>query len=101
MMSDVSCLSLFHNGSLRRTLYICDGNKCRRKICRHLADKMIETLGIGFNQRTADGLVSLKLLWCSGHANSAPIDMVNEDRFEITELSDLDWILAEVVDTMV
>ena len=60
---------------------ICKGTACYVNGANAIADAVMEELGIGDNETTADGLFSLSLVSCLGCCSLAPVMMINEDTY--------------------
>jgi len=77
-------------------VYICDGATCGLAQCRELAARVTGQLGIGMNQRTPDGMISIRSLRCPEHPAALPLLMIDDDRFEIDDWENLERILARM-----
>jgi len=62
-------------------IMICKGTACYVNGANRIADAVMEELGIGDNETTADGLFSLSLVSCLGCCSLAPVVMINEDTY--------------------
>jgi len=62
-------------------IMICKGTACFVNGAERIADAVMEELGIGDNETTADGLFSLSLVSCLGCCSLAPVMMINEDTY--------------------
>ena len=62
-------------------IMICKGTACYVNGANAVADAVMEELGIGDNETTADGLFSLSLVSCLGCCSLAPVMMINEDTY--------------------
>ena len=62
-------------------IMICKGTACYVNGANRIADAVMEELGIGDNETTADGLFSLSLVSCLGCCSLAPVMMINEDTY--------------------
>ena len=62
-------------------IMICKGTACYVNGANAVADAVMEELGIGNNETTADGLFSLSLVSCLGCCSLAPVMMINEDTY--------------------
>ena len=62
-------------------IMICKGTACYVNGADRSADAVMEELGIGDNETTADGLFSLSLVSCLGCCSLAPVMMINEDTY--------------------
>lgn len=57
---------------------LCKGTACYVNGADRIADAVMEELGIGNNETTADGLFSLSLVSCLGCCSLAPVMMIND-----------------------
>ena len=62
-------------------IMICKGTACYVNGANAVADAVMEELGIGDNETTADCLFSLSLVSCLGCCSLAPVMMINEDTY--------------------
>lgn len=62
-------------------IMICKGTACYVNGAERIAAAVMEELGIGDNETTADGLFSLSLVSCLGCCSLAPVMMINEDTY--------------------
>ena len=62
-------------------IMICKGTACYVNGANAVADAVMEELGIGDNETTADGLFSLSLVSCLGCCSLAPVMMINEETY--------------------
>ena len=62
-------------------IMLCKGTACYVNGADRIADAVMEELGIGDNETTADGLFSLSLVSCLGCCSLAPVMMINEDTY--------------------
>ncbi len=76
-------------------LYLCDGIACGLPRCQALAAYVKQLLGLGMNQRTADGSLQIRTLRCREHAAAMPILGVDEEQFEILDFAQVDDLLGE------
>jgi NADH-quinone oxidoreductase subunit E len=61
-------------------LTICTNLPCALQGATHAAEHLKKTLGIGFNETTADGLFTLKEGECMGACGDAPVMLQNNKR---------------------
>lgn len=73
---------------------VCTNVSCMlrggEKIFNHVSAKY----GIGHNQRTDDGVISLEEVECMGACGGAPMIVVNEDFYEDVTIEQVEKILA-------
>ena len=62
-------------------IMLCKGTACYVNGADRIAEAVKEELGIGDNETTADGLLSLSLVSCLGCCSLAPVMMINEDTY--------------------
>ena len=75
---------------------VCTNLPCALSGGVHAADYVKAKLGIGFNETTADGLITLKEGECMGACGDAPVMIVNNKRMCSHMLpDDIDKLLAE------
>ena len=78
-------------------LTVCTNLPCALSGGVHAADYLKQKLGIGFNETTPDGLITLKEGECMGACGDAPVLLMNNRRmcsFMTTEA--IDSLLAEL-----
>jgi len=78
-------------------LTVCTNLPCALSGGVHAADYLKQKLGIGFNETTPDGLITLKEGECMGACGDAPVLLMNNKRmcsFMTTEA--MDKLLAEL-----
>ena len=75
---------------------VCTNVSCMLRGGEKLYDQVSQRYGIGHNQRTADGLVSLEEVECMGACGGAPMIAINEDYFENVTAESLDAMLAKL-----
>jgi NADH-quinone oxidoreductase E subunit len=64
----------------RYKITVCTNLPCALQDAVKAADYLKEKLGIGFNETTADGLITLKEGECMGACGDAPVLLVNNKR---------------------
>ena len=62
-------------------IMICKGTACYVNGADGIVSAVMDELGIGDNETTADGLFSLSLVSCLGCCSLAPVMMINEDTY--------------------
>ena len=81
----------------RFKLTICTNLPCALQGAAVAADHLKRTLGIGFNETTADGRFTLKEGECFGACGDAPVVLVNNKRMEcLMHAQALDVLLGEL-----
>lgn len=80
----------------RYKLTICTNLPCALQGATHAAEHLKKALGIGFNETTADGRITLKEGECMGACGDAPVMLVNNKRMCSFMLPEqIDALLAE------
>lgn len=77
----------------RNHIQVCTNVSCLLRGGESLYNRVSARLGIGHNQRTADGSHSLEEVECMGACGGAPMIAVNEEYFENVTLDGLEGIL--------
>ena len=77
---------------------VCLGTACYVKGSQSLLDKIIEIIGIGPDECTADGKYSLEACRCIGACGLAPVLTVNEDVYGRLTDKDVAGILKKYTD---
>jgi NADH-quinone oxidoreductase E subunit len=72
---------------------VCTNVSCMLLGGEKIYDHVSKRYGIGHNQRTADGLVSLEEVECMGACGGAPMIAINEDYHENITIEQLDRLL--------
>jgi NADH-quinone oxidoreductase subunit E len=75
-------------------IQVCTNVSCMLREGEMIFEHVAEKLGIGHNERTADGLFSLEEVECMGACGGAPMIAVNEDYFENVTIPQVDEIIA-------
>jgi formate dehydrogenase subunit gamma len=60
-------------------IHLCRAEACQAMGSRELEEHVINRLGIGYGETTADGLVSLEPVYCLGNCACTPTIRVNDD----------------------
>lgn len=78
-------------------LTICTNLPCALQGATHAADHLKKTLGIGFNETTADGMFTLKEGECMGACGDAPVMLQNNKRMLCAMSPEkIDWLLGDL-----
>jgi NADH-quinone oxidoreductase subunit E len=77
----------------RYKITLCTNLPCALQGANHAAEHLKAKLGIGFNETSADGLVTLKEGECLGACGDAPVLLVNNKRM-------CSWMHAEKLDAL-
>ena len=80
-----------------KTIYICDGIGCSLPGCRDFAAQVARTLGVDFNERTADGALRLKSLRCRETPATTHTVMVDDAIFEMSTLGEFENLLDRLM----
>ncbi len=74
---------------------VCTGTACYVKGAQAVLDKVIEILGIGVGETTADGKFTIQDTRCLGCCGLAPVMTINEDVYGRLTPADIKDILAK------
>jgi NADH-quinone oxidoreductase subunit E len=95
----VSFYTMFHRTPpARYVLQLCVTLSCELCGAKTLAQHIKERLGIGFGEKTQDGMFQLVGVECLGACGGAPVLQVNEDYYENMTVEKLDELLAELAE---
>lgn len=78
----------------RFVLQVCRTLSCAVCGGKELAEHLTRSLGIGFGERTSDGLFELQAVECLGACGSAPVIQINDDYYENMSPERIDAVLA-------
>ena len=71
----------------RKLILLCDGASCYLNGGEDVRDRVMDRLGIGFGETTADGEYTLINICCIGACDRAPAAVIGRDRTLIGPLS--------------
>ncbi len=74
---------------------VCDGTACHVNGSKNLINTIQDTLGIGHDETTDDGLFTLQTVACLGCCSLAPAIVINEETFGRLNSKKLQKILKE------
>jgi NADH-quinone oxidoreductase subunit E len=95
----VSFYTMFHRTPpARYVLQLCVTLSCELCGAKTLAQHIKERLGIGFGEKTQDGMFQLVGVECLGACGGAPVLQVNEDYYENMTVEKLDELLSELAE---
>jgi NADH:ubiquinone oxidoreductase subunit E len=77
----------------RYHVQVCTNVSCMLRGGEKIYDHVSRRLGIGHNDRTADGNFSLEEVECMGACGGAPMVAINEDYHENITIEQLDQML--------
>ena len=60
-------------------IHLCRAEACQAMGARELEQHVMERLGIGYGETTADGLVTLEPVYCLGNCACTPTIRINDD----------------------
>ena len=63
----------------KHIIHLCRAEACQAMGSRELEQHVMDRLGIGYGETTADGLVSLEPVYCLGNCACTPSIRVNDD----------------------
>lgn len=80
-----------------KLILLCDGASCGLNGADAVRDRVMERLGIGFGETTADGRFTLINICCVGGCDRAPAAVIGRDRTLVGPLDadDLDVLFSE------
>ncbi len=84
-----------HSPPARHTLRICRAESCQAMNGAALEKHAQRSLGIGFNQTTSDGAISLEPVYCLGACACSPAVMINDELHGRVTPARLDELLAQ------
>jgi NADH-quinone oxidoreductase E subunit len=77
----------------RYVLQVCETLSCAVCGGRELVDHLKQRLGIGFGEKTPDGVFQLVGVQCLGACGYAPVVQINDDYYENLDPAKLDAVL--------
>lgn len=80
----------------RHRIQVCTSVSCMLRGSNEIVDHLKQRLGIGFDETTADGRVSLRESECLAACGGAPMMMVDDDYHEDLTPERVDAILKEL-----
>lgn len=80
----------------RYVLQLCTTLSCAVCGGKELAEHLTATLGIGFGERTPDGMFELRAVECLGACGGAPVIQINDDYYEGMTPEKIDAVLASL-----
>jgi len=84
-----------HSPPGRHTVRICRAESCQAMNGTALEQQAQRHLGIGFNETTSDGAVSLEPVYCLGACACSPAVMINDELHGRVTPARLDELLAQ------
>ena len=84
-----------HSPPGRHTVRICRAESCQAMNGTALEQQAQRNLGIGFNETTSDGAVSLEPVYCLGACACSPAVMINDELHGRVTPARLDELLAQ------
>jgi formate dehydrogenase subunit gamma len=84
-----------HSPPARHTLRICRAESCQAMNGAALEQHAQHSLGIGFNQTTSDGAITLEPVYCLGACACSPAVMINDELHGRVTPARLDELLAQ------
>lgn len=76
---------------------VCTNVSCMLRGGEQLYDYMKKKYGIGHNECTADGAISLEEVECMGACGGAPMIAINEDFYENVDYDNVESLLQSVI----
>lgn len=80
----------------RHVVRLCRAEACQAVGCEALADHAVQTLGTKFGTTTADGRVTLEVVYCLGNCALGPSGMIDGDVKGLLDNNKLENILKEL-----
>ncbi len=74
---------------------ICQAESCQAMGSRELTSHAEKQLGIGLNQTTEDGAITLEPVYCLGNCACSPAVMVDEQLYGRVDAKKLDQLIEE------
>jgi formate dehydrogenase subunit gamma len=84
-----------HSPPGRHTVRICRAESCQAMNGTALEQQAQQNLGIGFNETTSDGAISLEPVYCLGACACSPAVMINDELHGRVTPARLDELLAQ------
>jgi formate dehydrogenase subunit gamma len=84
-----------HSPPGRHTVRICRAESCQAMNGTALEQQAQRNLGIGFNETTSDGAISLEPVYCLGACACSPAVMINDELHGRVTPARLDELLAQ------
>jgi len=81
----------------RHRIQVCMGTACYVKGGKEIAQKIEESLGVGFGESTKDGRFTFEKARCFGSCGLAPVVIVDGKIYGKVTLQSIDEILAQYV----
>lgn len=78
----------------RKVVKICQAESCQAMGSRELTAHAERTLGVGLNETTADGEVTIEPVWCLGNCACSPAVMVDERVYGRVDAAKLEGLLG-------
>jgi NADH-quinone oxidoreductase E subunit len=75
---------------------VCTNVSCMLRGGEEIYMELCKKYGIGHNERTADGIISLEEVECMGACGGAPMIAINEDYYENVTLQDVEKLLQSL-----
>ena len=77
---------------------VCTNVSCMLRGGEEIYHELCNKYGIGHNERTADGKISLEEVECMGACGGAPMIAINEDYHEHVSMADVERLIASLAD---
>ncbi|MCK4956217.1 MAG: NADH-quinone oxidoreductase subunit NuoE [Candidatus Cloacimonetes bacterium] len=80
----------------KNIIRLCESPPCFLKGSENILKKLRETLDLGLNKTTKDGMFTLELCACLGVCGNAPVMMINEDVYGNLTEDKIDTIINKI-----
>lgn len=74
--------NLFTGEKGRHVIQVCRTLSCELSGAREVANRFKEILGVDFGGTTVDGLITLRAIECLASCGTAPVVLIDDDRYE-------------------
>jgi NADH-quinone oxidoreductase subunit E len=91
----VGFYDMFHNEPVgKHIVRLCKTLSCKLRGADELRHHIKETYGVDHGETTADGRFTFRCFECLGHCSTAPMMLVDEERYENLTAESLDEVLG-------
>lgn len=87
-----------HSPAGRHRLAVCQGESCLARGGGDLAAAVRQRLGVAFGGTTADGTVSLEVVYCLGNCACSPAVLLDGRLLGRTTAADLETVLTDAIE---
>lgn len=91
----VGFYDMFHDAPVgRHVVRLCKTLSCRLCGATRLIEHVAEKYGVRHGETTEDGRFTFRLFECLGHCTTAPMMLVDEEKYENLDVEKLDEVLG-------